>query len=124
MAFAGVVSACVSRLGEARRRREDSCGAWAALRRAGQPFAGAKGRWQRFADCRSSPDVRWGRPLGDSEASVEACRDRDLSEWGGMGLLEAKLLVVWAFTLVVGHERGAFCLQAVRRTANGQVKAI
>ncbi len=39
----GVVSAaCVSRLGGARRRREDSCGAWAALRRAGQPFAGAK----------------------------------------------------------------------------------
>ena len=63
-------------------------------------------------------------PFGDSDASVEACRDRDLSEWGGMGLLEAKLLVVWAFTLVVGHERGAFCLQAVRRTANGQVKAI
>jgi hypothetical protein len=30
-------------------------------------------------------------PFGDSDASVEACRDRDLSEWGGMGLLEAKI---------------------------------
>ena len=36
-----------------------------ALRRAGQPFAGAKGRWQRFAEAvGSSPDARWGRPLG------------------------------------------------------------
>ena len=52
-------------LGGARRRREDSCGAWAALQRAGQPFAGAKGRWQRFAEAvGSSPDARWGRPLG------------------------------------------------------------
>ena len=31
------------------------------------------------------------RPFGDSDASVEACRDRHLSGWGGMGLLEAKI---------------------------------
>ena len=34
-------------------------------------------------------------PFGDSDASVEACRDRDLSEWGGMGLLEAKIFGLW-----------------------------
>ncbi len=61
---------------------------------------------------------------GRSGGSIGSCRDRHAPKGTGRGLLEAKLLVVWAFTLVVGHERGAFCLQAVRRTANGQVKAI
>ena len=50
------------------------------------------------------------RPFGDSDASVEACRDRDLSEWGGMGLLEAKIFGTAHFRCTQGScgtRRGA-----------------
>ncbi len=57
---------------------------------------------QRFAKETLSgclPTRDGGGSFGDSDASVEACRDRDLSEWGGMGLLEAKLLsCLWSLT--------------------------
>ena len=49
-------------------------------------------------------------PFGDSDASVEACRDRDLSEWGGMGLLEAKIFGTAHFRCTQGScgtRRGA-----------------
>ena len=62
LGFAGVVSACVSRLGGARRRRKESCGAWAALRRSGQPFAGAKSRWAAL--CKGDAVSR--REMGDA----------------------------------------------------------
>ena len=45
-------------------------------------------------------------PFGDSDASVEACRDRDLSEWGGMGLLEAKIFGLWHPKAAVLVKRG------------------
>ena len=41
-------------------------------------------------------------PFGDSDASVEACRDRNLSEWGGRGLLEAKMFGLLQFFAFVG----------------------
>ena len=43
-----------------------SCGAWAALRRAGQPFVLPKGRWAAPEKQRRRvvSDARWGGPVG------------------------------------------------------------
>ena len=73
-------------------QREDSCGAWAALRRMGQPFAGPKSRWQRLGkgeavSRREMGNASRGRP----DVSFGSCRDRHAPKGTGRGLLEAKI---------------------------------
>ena len=95
-----VVSACVSRLGGARRRRWDSpVGGGAALRRAGQPQGGPKSRWAalgQLAKERLSPDARWGSSRGRARGSVGASRP-PRAERDREALLEAKMFGLLQF---------------------------
>ena len=69
----------------------------------GSPLPGPKVDWQRFAREAAVSRREMGEgPFGDSDASVEACRDRNLSEWGGRGLLEAKMFGLLQFFAFVG----------------------
>ena len=78
-------------------------------------------------------------PFGDSDASVEACRDRNLSEWGGRGLLEAKMFGLLQFFAFVGprwsgevcggvkgshvREIGGACMPVPRRREDSLLKS-
>jgi hypothetical protein len=74
-------------------------GVGSALRRAGQPLAGPKVDGQRLAKESCLPTRMGEGPFGDSDASVEACRDRHAPKGTGRGLLEAKLLsCLWSLT--------------------------